>query len=153
MGWTAAAMLPKQVRGTFRKHVTKPPPQPAAPDCSSIEKLVILVCNAIKAKLQVNTYSYVSVIIPYKTRNLTGTLYDPFEPSSFGIPCADRLAWSSVRSEIKLRTDMHEGRQERAWEGVRRLAISQQHCRFDTAKLRSLDWGYVKRRKNCSSKL
>ena len=34
LGWTAAAMLPKQARGTSRKHVTKHFTQPAAPDCS-----------------------------------------------------------------------------------------------------------------------
>ena len=32
--YTAAAMLPKQAWGTLRKHVTKPFPQPAAPDCT-----------------------------------------------------------------------------------------------------------------------
>ena len=31
LGYTAAAMLPKQARGTFRKHVTKPSEQVAAP--------------------------------------------------------------------------------------------------------------------------
>ena len=30
---TAAAMLPKQARGTFRKHVTQPHTQVGAPDC------------------------------------------------------------------------------------------------------------------------
>ena len=34
LGRTAAAMLPKQGRGTSRKHVKKPFTQPAAPDCS-----------------------------------------------------------------------------------------------------------------------
>ena len=33
LGCTAAAMLPKQARGTFRKHITKPFLQVAAPDC------------------------------------------------------------------------------------------------------------------------
>ena len=32
LGYTAAAMLPKQARGSFRKHVTKPFSQPAAQD-------------------------------------------------------------------------------------------------------------------------
>ena len=32
-GWTAAAILPKQARGTSKKYVTKPPTQPTAPDC------------------------------------------------------------------------------------------------------------------------
>ena len=33
LGWTAAAMLPKQARRTHRKHLTKPSEQVAAPDC------------------------------------------------------------------------------------------------------------------------
>ena len=32
-GWTAAAILPKQARGTSRKYVAKPCTQPTAPDC------------------------------------------------------------------------------------------------------------------------
>ena len=36
--WAAAAMLPKQARGTSRKHVTKPFTQPAAPDCSALKE-------------------------------------------------------------------------------------------------------------------
>ena len=31
MGYTAAAMLPKQARGALRKHITKPSEQVAAP--------------------------------------------------------------------------------------------------------------------------
>ena len=31
MGYSAAAMLPKQARGTLRKHITKPSEQVAAP--------------------------------------------------------------------------------------------------------------------------
>ena len=31
LGCTAAAMLPKQARGTFKKHITKPLEQVAAP--------------------------------------------------------------------------------------------------------------------------
>ena len=34
MGCTAAAMKPKQARGTFRKHISKPFLQVVAPDCS-----------------------------------------------------------------------------------------------------------------------
>ena len=30
-------MLPKQARGTSRKHVTKPFTQPAAPDCNEVD--------------------------------------------------------------------------------------------------------------------
>ena len=33
LGCTAAAMLPKQAWATFRKHITKPSEQVAAPDC------------------------------------------------------------------------------------------------------------------------
>ena len=33
LGYTAAAMPPKQARGTFSKHIAKPSEQVAAPDC------------------------------------------------------------------------------------------------------------------------
>ena len=45
LGCTAAAMLPKQARGTFRKHTTKPSEQVAAPPGSPRAELVMYVVN------------------------------------------------------------------------------------------------------------
>ena len=43
LGLTAAAMLPKQARGTSRKHVTKHFTQPAAPDCRNLLRTLMRV--------------------------------------------------------------------------------------------------------------
>ena len=43
LGWTAAAMLPKQAGGTFRKHFTKPFPQPATQDLVKFGSLKLAI--------------------------------------------------------------------------------------------------------------
>ena len=43
LGWTAAAMLPMQARGTSRKHVTIPFPQPVAPDRNLISVVRLII--------------------------------------------------------------------------------------------------------------
>ena len=42
---TAAAMLPKQAGGTFRKHGTKPFSQPDAPNCINEQRLQMCDCK------------------------------------------------------------------------------------------------------------
>ena len=43
LGCSAAAMLPKQARGTFRKHITKPSGQVAAPPSIIIIIIIIII--------------------------------------------------------------------------------------------------------------
>ena len=49
MGCTAAAVLPKKAKGTFRKHFTQPFSLPDAPDCSNlpIERSILSLTMAV----------------------------------------------------------------------------------------------------------
>ena len=64
LGCTAAAMLPKQARGTFRKHKTKPFLQVAVPDCTLSDDDIDDVNGFLRRPYSVHASTLLSVLLP-----------------------------------------------------------------------------------------